>query len=271
MVAGLIYCTKYNRKLMKELYDNQSSAVGETGDRLATIDMAEKWGLVCRFPWGVGLHLTLCGLGRDINLPPYQVAFWSIQPFGHNTPTLQTGQTDRQRYDSTGRTVYTNGRPRINKSGCSSAVNRYVDFPNYKPPNSIYSECVGHQCSVWMWWRPLHHVNVVLIGHGDTRWVTTFVALMETNHTNCSVIIILITRHRASTSIILANILRSLFVARTPSEEARSPGRRSNVENAPPRRRPITGQPATPTFHIRRAILRTQPVPRLQIRPTVHN
>ena len=32
---------------------------------------------------------------------------------------------------------------------------------------------------------------------------------------------------------ILANILRPLFVARTPSEEARSPCRRSNVENAP--------------------------------------
>ena len=31
---------------------------------------------------------------------------------------------------------------------------------------------------------------------------------------------------------VLANILRSLFVARTPSEEARSPCRRSNVENA---------------------------------------
>jgi len=23
------------------------------------------------------------------------VVSWSIQPFGHNTPTLQTGQTDR--------------------------------------------------------------------------------------------------------------------------------------------------------------------------------
>jgi len=38
------------------------------------------------------------------------------------------------------------------------------------------------------------------------------------------------------------------------------PGRRSNVENAP-RRRPVTGQPATPTSHIRRAILRTPPSP----------
>ena len=32
---------------------------------------------------------------------------------------------------------------------------------------------------------------------------------------------------------ILANILRSRYVARTPPLEARSPGRRSNVENAP--------------------------------------
>jgi len=33
--------------------------------------------------------------------------------------------------------------------------------------------------------------------------------------------------------LVLANILRSLVVARTPSEEARSPGRRSNVQSAP--------------------------------------
>jgi len=33
--------------------------------------------------WGeLRPHLTQCGLGRD--LPPYQVASWSIQPFGHN-------------------------------------------------------------------------------------------------------------------------------------------------------------------------------------------
>jgi len=31
---------------------------------------------------------------------------------------------------------------------------------------------------------------------------------------------------------VLANILRSCYVARTPTLEARSPGRRSNVENA---------------------------------------
>ena len=40
---------------------------------------------------------------------------------------------------------------------------------------------------------------------------------------------------------VLAKILRSLFVARTPSEETRSPGRRSNVGNAP-RHPPVSGQ-----------------------------
>jgi len=35
----------------------------------------------------------------------YQTASESIQPFSHNTPTSQTGQTDRQRSDSIGRTV----------------------------------------------------------------------------------------------------------------------------------------------------------------------
>jgi len=53
--------------------------------------------LLCPFPWGLSPHLTQCRLGRG--LPRYQVASWSIQPFGHNTPTLQTdstGQTDRQ-------------------------------------------------------------------------------------------------------------------------------------------------------------------------------
>jgi len=53
-----------------------------------------------------GLHLTQCGLGRG--LPPYQVAFWSIQAFGQNTPMLHTdrrkGQTG-QRSDSIWRTV----------------------------------------------------------------------------------------------------------------------------------------------------------------------
>ena len=46
---------------------------------------------------------------------------------------------------------------------------------------------------------------------------------------------------------VLANILRSLFVARTPPVEARSPDCRSNVENAPVARRPAArADPAQP-------------------------
>jgi len=43
----------------------------------------------------------------------------------------------------------------------------------------------------------------------------------------------------------LANILRSLFVARTPRVEAHIPDYRSNVENGP-RRRPFAGRARFP-------------------------
>ena len=57
------------------------SAVAEIGDRLATVEMG--WKLAGRAPLGAaGPYLTQCRLGRC--LPPYQVASWSIQPFGHN-------------------------------------------------------------------------------------------------------------------------------------------------------------------------------------------
>jgi len=70
---------------------NRSSAAAEMGDRLATIDMGRKVGGYCALSVGqLGPHLTECRLG----LPPYQVASWSIQPFGHNTSMLQTGRQD---------------------------------------------------------------------------------------------------------------------------------------------------------------------------------
>jgi len=55
------------------------------GDRLATIDMGRQLGGgLCPFLGGaeLGPHVTQCGQGRG--LPLYQVASWSIQPFGHN-------------------------------------------------------------------------------------------------------------------------------------------------------------------------------------------
>jgi len=66
-----------------EQFHNKSSTVAEMGDRLATIDMGRKVGAaVLLFVGELGPHLTQCSLGRG--LPLYQVASWSIQPFGHN-------------------------------------------------------------------------------------------------------------------------------------------------------------------------------------------
>jgi len=74
---------------------NNGSAVAEMGDR-GRAKWAENWGcMLCPFQLGeLGPHQTQCRLGRG--LPPHQVANWSIQPFDHNTPTLQTHRTDRQ-------------------------------------------------------------------------------------------------------------------------------------------------------------------------------
>jgi len=59
---------------------------------------AENWGGCAPLEEGdLGPHLTQCVQSRG--LPACQVSSWSVQPFAHNTPTLQTGQ-DRQRSDS---------------------------------------------------------------------------------------------------------------------------------------------------------------------------
>jgi len=59
---------------------------------LAATDMGRKLG-ACPFRVKLGPHLTQCGQGWG--LPVCQVSSWSIQPFGHSTPTSQTWQ-DRQ-------------------------------------------------------------------------------------------------------------------------------------------------------------------------------
>jgi len=50
------------------------------GDRLATIDMGRKVGAAVPLSGQLGPHLTQCRLGRG--LPSYQVASWSVEPFG---------------------------------------------------------------------------------------------------------------------------------------------------------------------------------------------
>ena len=61
---------------------SKCSTVAEMDHRLATIDMVRKRGeLLCPFG-GAGSPSNIMWPGRG--LPPYQVAFCSIQPFSHN-------------------------------------------------------------------------------------------------------------------------------------------------------------------------------------------
>ena len=81
---------KITRKRTKR---NNSSAVGEMGDRLATIDMARKVCMVGAVPLSVGElgpYLTQCPLGRG--LPPYQV---HLDP-SSRLATIHQRYTDRQ-------------------------------------------------------------------------------------------------------------------------------------------------------------------------------
>jgi len=59
---------------------------------------AENWGCAPLGEGELGPHLTQCGQGRG--LPACQVSSWSIQPFGHNTPTSQTGQSQIRQTDN---------------------------------------------------------------------------------------------------------------------------------------------------------------------------
>jgi len=54
----------------------------------------EDWGGAVPLLGELGPHLTQCG--RSGGQPPRQVSSWSIQLFGHNTPTSQTDRIDRQ-------------------------------------------------------------------------------------------------------------------------------------------------------------------------------
>jgi len=53
---------------------NKSSAVAEMGDRLATVDMGRKKGMLCPFLGGArnGPHVTIWPIMGEC-LPPYQV------------------------------------------------------------------------------------------------------------------------------------------------------------------------------------------------------
>ena len=67
-------CTKTIGPILTVTDNDKSSAVAEMGDRLATIDMADRkvaWGGVALSVGEMGHHLIQCRLGPG--LPPHQV------------------------------------------------------------------------------------------------------------------------------------------------------------------------------------------------------
>jgi len=84
-------------------YTNKSSAVTKMGDRGHKTHRAKRGGLLSPFQRGEELRPHLTQFVRGRGLPARQVSSWSNQPFGHNTPTLQTErQTGQDRQTDNG-------------------------------------------------------------------------------------------------------------------------------------------------------------------------
>jgi len=64
-----LYAYKRPSPLFYTYPTNKSSAVAEMGNRLATIDMGQKWGGREELLWELGPHLTHCGMGQGLPLP----------------------------------------------------------------------------------------------------------------------------------------------------------------------------------------------------------
>jgi len=133
-IIWFIFSFHYDKVLKScQITINKSSAIAEMGDRLATIVMVRKVGLLCPFPLGeLGPHLTQHCLGQG--LPPYQVVSWSIQPFGHNTPMLQTDRTDNGPVAQRELLfVSCNGRPKTEHCGSDSIYWQAKLYHLYSP------------------------------------------------------------------------------------------------------------------------------------------
>ena len=128
--------------------------------------------------WGRGNwipHLTQCGHGRG--LPACQVSSLSVQPFGHNTPTLQSGQDrqdrqDRQRSDSIGRTVL------------QTVAQKLLSFSHIRDLRSRWSQgllsVAAQSCSVWdthAHFQWLDHAIVVCLSQQLTTWENSLKSL----------------------------------------------------------------------------------------------
>jgi len=79
---SVLVWTRPTTKLIMFIHRNDKTRAQQLL-RWATVWPQQTWAEKCGgLLWGLGPHLTQCGLGRG--LPLYQVASWSIQTFGHN-------------------------------------------------------------------------------------------------------------------------------------------------------------------------------------------
>jgi len=95
-------------------------------------------------PFGEGElvpHLTQCGQGRG--LPTCRVSSWSVQPFGHSTPTSQTDrETGQDRQDRT--TVrFTNGRPTKCGAATPTLTSFLFNFSLFRKIRKCASQCAA--------------------------------------------------------------------------------------------------------------------------------
>jgi len=87
--------------------------------RSATTDIGRNWGLSPLGERQLGPHLPQCRVGRGRGLPPYQVASWSMQPFGH----IRRGPNR-----------FTNGRPKMVTCSRQPTLFQHAPCPEKKMP-----------------------------------------------------------------------------------------------------------------------------------------
>ena len=150
--------------------------------------MGRKLGGLCPLFGELGPHLTQCRLGRG--LPPCQVSSWSVQPFGHNTPTSQTDKQTGQRSDSILANRFTNGRS-ISKwrtkagvqfvTALMCTINRCGPLRSH---NTYHWVTATVTCRLAVW-TTLHNTHTLIV----TATVTSRLAVWTTLHNTHTLIV----------------------------------------------------------------------------------
>ena len=122
--------------------------------RLATTDMGRKLGGCA--PLGereLCPHQTQCGQGWG--LPASQVSSWSIQPFGHNTSTSETGPTGQDNGPIAYGEPFYKRSPKENKFSQVWRSTTNANNTGNKVSNTVIRKSIVIFQWWWHWWRHL--------------------------------------------------------------------------------------------------------------------